>query len=151
MSGGTSCKDRAAHRPSWRVLVRKANYSAFNGGRRTPSDYSELCCRACGAVWRTRAAYVDQTPDVEPESRAPTIQNDEDRCGADPCCGQRNTPQGCIFAPKILGKVRDPRGGVSTSVARLPRYAGDPEPWIDVADTEYGGRYEESEVDAGRS
>jgi hypothetical protein len=71
---------------------------------------------------------------------------DESRCGADPCCGQRNTPQGCIFAPKILGKVPDPRGGVGTPVAWLPRHAGDPEPWTDAADTEYGGRYEETEV-----
>lgn len=80
-----------------------------------------------------------------------TSRNDEAQCGADPCCGQRNTAQGCIFAPKILGTVPDKRGGVGTSVARIPRYEGDPEPWIDAADTEHGGRYEESEVDAGRS
>lgn len=75
-------------------------------------------------------------------------ENNETRCGADPCCGQRNTPQGCIFAPKILGTVPDKRGGMGTSVAWLPRTGGDTEPWIDAADTEYGGRYEENEVDS---
>ncbi|QDN64365.1 hypothetical protein [Streptomyces sp. S1D4-14] len=65
MSGGTACRDRRVHRPAWRVLVRRANYSAFNGYHRTPSDYSELCCRTCGAVWRTKAAYVDTVPDAE--------------------------------------------------------------------------------------
>lgn len=64
MSGGTACKDRVNHWTSWRVDVRRANYSAFNGGRRTPSDYSQLHCRACGAVWRTKAAYVGQVADA---------------------------------------------------------------------------------------
>lgn len=52
------------HRAAWRVTVRKANYSAFNGGRRTPSAYSEIACGTCGRRWRTRAAYVDQLPDA---------------------------------------------------------------------------------------
>lgn len=60
------CTDRKAHRPlHWYVTVRKANYSAFNGGRRTPSDYSEVRCFKCGARWRTKAAYVDELPDEE--------------------------------------------------------------------------------------
>ena len=62
MSGGTACKN-PAHRDSWRVLQRKRNHSAFNGGRMTPSMYSEVCCGACGHRWRTKAAYVDQLPD----------------------------------------------------------------------------------------
>lgn len=66
MSGGTACREEC-HRPSWRVVARRANYSAFNGGRRTPSLHSELRCGECGARWRTKAAYVDQTPDVEPD------------------------------------------------------------------------------------
>ncbi len=52
------------HRPQWRVVVRKANYSTFNGGKRTPSAYSEVRC-PCGHTWRTRAAYVDSLPDLE--------------------------------------------------------------------------------------
>lgn len=52
------------HRSRWRVRVRRANYSAFNGGRRTPSAYSELVCLDCGARWRTKAAYVDGTSDL---------------------------------------------------------------------------------------
>lgn len=50
------------HRADWRVTVYKANYSAFNGGRRTPSQYSELVCLTCGRRWRTKAAYVESTP-----------------------------------------------------------------------------------------
>jgi hypothetical protein len=57
-----ACKEKA-HRAQWRVIVRRANYSAFNGGRRTPSAYSLLRCLVCGAAWRTRAAYVDTTSD----------------------------------------------------------------------------------------
>lgn len=54
-----SCKPR-------RVVVvhRKCNYSAFNGYRYTPSDYSLVRCAGCGATWRTKAAYVDDAPDV---------------------------------------------------------------------------------------
>lgn len=50
------------HRSSWFVNVYRANYSKFNGSRYTPSDYSEVHCRDCGRVWRTKAAYVDQLP-----------------------------------------------------------------------------------------
>jgi hypothetical protein len=39
--------------------VYRANYSSFNGGRRTPSEYSEVICSRCGRRWRTKAAYVD--------------------------------------------------------------------------------------------
>jgi hypothetical protein len=54
---GTACKQKT-HRANWRVVVRNANYSAFNGGRRTPSDFSQLTCLTCGRAWRTKAAYV---------------------------------------------------------------------------------------------
>ena len=64
MSKGIACQNRAEHWTSWRVVVRRANYSAFSGGRRTPSDYSQLVCRACGASWRTKAAYVGQVADA---------------------------------------------------------------------------------------
>ena len=47
------------HREHWLVNVYRANYSAFNGGHRTPSDYSEVRCARCGRVWRTKAAYVE--------------------------------------------------------------------------------------------
>jgi hypothetical protein len=53
----------AYHRTHWRVTVRKANYSAFNGGHRTPSAYSEVHCIDCGRIWRTKAAYVDTLRD----------------------------------------------------------------------------------------
>lgn len=64
MSGGEVCQNRKGHQDLWKVTVRKANYSAFNGGRRTPSDYSEVHCPACPRAWRTKAAYVDRLPDA---------------------------------------------------------------------------------------
>lgn len=63
MSGGTACRVKA-HKPGrWVVAERKASYSAFNGYRRTPSDWSQMFCQGCGACWRTKAAYVDTIPD----------------------------------------------------------------------------------------
>lgn len=56
MSGGEACRNRKEHQPQWVVTVRKANYSAFNGGRRTPSDHSDVPCLACHSAWRTKAA-----------------------------------------------------------------------------------------------
>ncbi len=44
---------------AWVVIQRMCNYSAFNGYHYTPSDYSSLNCHSCGAVWRTKAKYVD--------------------------------------------------------------------------------------------
>jgi hypothetical protein len=65
MSGGNACKVKA-HRPFWVVLQRNHNTSAFNGYRRTPSEYSEVWCTVggCSSVWRTKAAYVGELPDV---------------------------------------------------------------------------------------
>jgi hypothetical protein len=56
-----ACTDKD-HKPSWTVIVRNGNYSAFNGYRFTPSAYSLVKCRSCGAHWRTRAAYVAGLP-----------------------------------------------------------------------------------------
>jgi hypothetical protein len=70
MSQGSACRNREGHRQYWVVRTRKANYSTFNGGHRTPSDYSEVICPICiadparpGGRWRTSAAFVDQLPD----------------------------------------------------------------------------------------
>ncbi len=63
MSGGLHCVDPAGHRARWVVRARRCNHSAFNGGHRTPSAYSEVVCPVCGRRWRTRAAYVDRLPD----------------------------------------------------------------------------------------
>lgn len=43
----------------WTVLDYRCHYSAFNGYRRTYSDYSTVRCEECGAVGRTKARYVD--------------------------------------------------------------------------------------------
>lgn len=50
---------------NWTVFTRNGNYSAFNGGRFTRSAYSAVHCTACGAVWRTKAKYVNGLPDYE--------------------------------------------------------------------------------------
>lgn len=62
MSGGYACENPKEHRPSWVVLQRNGNMSAFNGYRWTPSDYSEIKCKTCGAIWRTKARYVNELP-----------------------------------------------------------------------------------------
>lgn len=63
MSKGVPCRNQA-HRSAWRVSVRRGNFSTFNGGRWTPSEYSEVICTIDGQVWRTKAAYVAETPDL---------------------------------------------------------------------------------------
>lgn len=64
MSGGPVCQ--CGTREAWRVTARNCNYSAFNGYRRTYSDYSEVTCDrrlgGCGRFWRTKAAYVAALP-----------------------------------------------------------------------------------------
>lgn len=63
-----ACENRS-HRKSWWVHIRRANFSAFNGYRRTPSAYSEVRCGTCGARWRTKAVYVDTLPN-DPSRRS---------------------------------------------------------------------------------
>lgn len=61
MSKGISCKckgPRAERMKNWEVWTYKANYSLFNGGKRTPSDYSQIHCTCCGNFWRTKQPYV---------------------------------------------------------------------------------------------
>ena len=64
MSGGTVCKCEEAKKPmgerAWRVTARHCNNSAFNGYKRTPSDYSAVVCKRCRAGWRTKAGYVSK-------------------------------------------------------------------------------------------
>lgn len=71
MSAGTTC--RCGKRELWRVWTRNGNYSAFNGYRFEPSDYSEVACElelgGCGARWRTKARYVAELPDSEVAQR----------------------------------------------------------------------------------
>lgn len=60
---------KCGNRDAWRVLVRRGNYSAFNGYRRAYSDYSQISCESeeggCGALWRTKAKYADVLPESE--------------------------------------------------------------------------------------
>ena len=43
----------------WVIVHYRCNYSAFNGYRRTPSDYSLVSCLKCEHSWRTKARYVN--------------------------------------------------------------------------------------------
>lgn len=46
------------------MLVRNGNFSAFNGYRFTPSDYSAVRCLTCGEIWRTNADWVSGCRDA---------------------------------------------------------------------------------------
>lgn len=63
MSGGFVCKCPESKKPieqrAWVIRDYKCNYSAFNGWRYTPSDYSAISCLKCQTIWRTKAKYVD--------------------------------------------------------------------------------------------
>ena len=66
MSSGRMCvcpkyKDHS-ERKNWQVIQYHCNHSAFNGYRRTFSDYSSVECTKCHQIWRTKAAYVDELP-----------------------------------------------------------------------------------------
>jgi hypothetical protein len=58
----SSCMCEERTRPvaerKWVVYMRNCHRSAFSGGRKTWSRHSAVCCKACGAHWRTTAAYV---------------------------------------------------------------------------------------------
>ncbi len=67
-SGGyTVCADGVRGHPldKVNVVIWHGNFSAFNGYTFTPSDYSALRCTACGAYWRTKAAYVEEIDDAK--------------------------------------------------------------------------------------
>jgi hypothetical protein len=61
VSGANACRCRPRR---VFVLQRYCNHSAFNGYRRTPSDYSTVVCVNCGQIWRTKANYVASMPDA---------------------------------------------------------------------------------------
>ena len=65
-----ACRDGLAGHPfaGCKVTVWMGNYSAFNGYRFTPSDYSEVVCTACETRWRTKANYVSMLPDTSREA-----------------------------------------------------------------------------------
>lgn len=61
MRESCECPERKkpVHERAWVIRRYKYNTSAFNGGHYTPSDYSDVECRSCGSIWRTKAGYVD--------------------------------------------------------------------------------------------
>lgn len=62
MSQGIACQCAESKKPvterQWFVYQRYCNHSAFNGYRKTYSDYSSVQCHVCLMVWRTKAHYV---------------------------------------------------------------------------------------------
>lgn len=78
MSQGEACrcseKNQLLTKRRWLVYARNGNASAFNGGRWQFSRYSGVRCFVCGAVWRTRADYVDKLKDQPPEWRGKTAR-----------------------------------------------------------------------------
>lgn len=73
MSGGVACTcirnlsdaglKSIFRKQNWVVIKRNCNYSAFNGYHRAYSNYSEIHCKRCRALWRTTANYVEQLRD----------------------------------------------------------------------------------------
>lgn len=61
MSAGIPCSDRKGHRSLWVVQARERDYY---GAR---SRYSLIRCTApdCCGLWRTKAAYVGELPDMK--------------------------------------------------------------------------------------
>lgn len=49
----------------WFVLQRNYSQSAFNGYSREWSAYSYICCRVCGAHWRTKSSIVGSLENSE--------------------------------------------------------------------------------------
>lgn len=67
MSQGSPCRCSGTQQEkmkNWYVVVFHGNYSAFNGSRFTPSDYSAITCKVCQGCWRTKAGYVYQLPKI---------------------------------------------------------------------------------------
>ena len=62
MAKSFSCKCAERTKPiaerDWVVIQYFCNYSAFNGYRKTPSNYSLVECLSCKATGRTKADYV---------------------------------------------------------------------------------------------
>ena len=60
VSFGCRCPERRkpVGERRWVVVMRQCHYSTFSGRRYTPSDWSLIRCLNCGAVGRTKAAYV---------------------------------------------------------------------------------------------
>ncbi len=66
----------ANERPrQWFVLTRNSSRSAFNGYHEAWSDYSNICCRVCGAHWRTKADVGDYADsEFFPEKSEPKVE-----------------------------------------------------------------------------
>ncbi|HEY5410906.1 MAG TPA: hypothetical protein VIJ94_09295 [Caulobacteraceae bacterium] len=64
MSSGAVCRcpesTTPLNRRAWTVWAYRTNSSSFHGYRPQHSDYSAVGCDACQAMWRTKAAYVEQ-------------------------------------------------------------------------------------------
>jgi len=69
MSAGIKCKCQGTPEQkmeNWAILTYRGNFSAFNGYKFAPSDYSCIQCKKCSSVWRTKASYVEQLRITKP-------------------------------------------------------------------------------------
>jgi hypothetical protein len=62
MSDGPACHCPERQKPIserlWECWAHKCNHSAFNGYHRTSSDWSQVYCPACRALWRTKSNWA---------------------------------------------------------------------------------------------
>ncbi|MBM3299830.1 MAG: hypothetical protein FJY85_07735 [Deltaproteobacteria bacterium] len=67
VSFGCHCEERRkpVGERKWEVLARHYQCSAFYGYREMYSDYSLVRCKTCGAIGRTKAAYVNELPNAK--------------------------------------------------------------------------------------
>lgn len=66
MSAWISCTCEPRDRENYVVMVRKGNYSYFESpkGGFHPSDYSLVKCLKCAGMWRSKAKYIDDLPNL---------------------------------------------------------------------------------------
>lgn len=104
---------RAERMTNWVVSVLRGNYSAFNGYRFTPSDYSEVRCERCGVRWRTKAAYVDTLPRAGDSDAGPPELVDDPSLPCALCVEWESHPDDPTGEPMI---AVGPDGSVVTRV-----------------------------------
>lgn len=75
MSKGIACscsgpiEDRLKN---WRIIQFKCNHSAFNGWKKTYSEYSSFRCMVCTNIWRSKSDYVFKVKALhDPETTDP--------------------------------------------------------------------------------
>lgn len=60
----------------WFVINRNTSRSAFSGYREEWSAFSTVCCRVCGAWWKSKASFISKLTDCEyfPDRVSPRVE-----------------------------------------------------------------------------